>query len=38
MSLAIGAGSKQSIREQISEMGSNMIMIHPGLENAAEFR
>lgn len=28
--LAIGQGSKQSIKAQISEMGSNMIMIHPG--------
>ena len=28
--LAIGQGSKRSIRAQISEMGSNMIMIHPG--------
>ncbi len=28
--LAIGQGSKQSIRQQISEMGSNMIMIMPG--------
>ena len=28
--LAIGQGSKRSIRDQISEMGSNMIMIHPG--------
>lgn len=28
--LAIGQGSKISIRDQISEMGSNMIMIHPG--------
>lgn len=28
--LAIGQGSKNSIRAQISEMGSNMIMIHPG--------
>lgn len=28
--LAIGQGSKKSIQEQISEMGSNMIMIHPG--------
>ena len=28
--LAIGQGSKRSIREQISEMGSNMIMIHSG--------
>lgn len=27
--LAIGEGSKRSIRSQISEMGSNMIMIHP---------
>lgn len=28
--LAIGQGSKRSIQKQISEMGSNMIMIHPG--------
>lgn len=28
--LAIGQGSKRSIKEQISEMGSNMIMIRPG--------
>ena len=28
--LAIGQGSKKSIQQQISEMGSNMIMIHPG--------
>ncbi len=28
--LAIGQGSKNSIRSQISEMGSNMIMIFPG--------
>ncbi len=28
--LAIVQGSKNSIKEQISEMGSNMIMIHPG--------
>ena len=28
--LAIGQGSKMSIKAQISEMGSNMIMIHPG--------
>ena len=28
--LAIGQGSKRSIREQISEMGSNMIMSRPG--------
>lgn len=30
--LAIGQGSKQSIRQQIAEMGSNMIMIHPGAD------
>lgn len=30
--LAIGQGSKRSIRAQISEMGSNMIMIHPGAD------
>ncbi|MDD6891970.1 MAG: ABC transporter permease [Bacteroidales bacterium] len=30
--LAIGQGSKQSIQQQIAEMGSNMIMIHPGAE------
>jgi putative ABC transport system permease protein len=28
--LAIGQGSKKSIQSEISEMGSNMIMIHPG--------
>ena len=28
--LAIGQGSKQSIRNQIAQMGSNMLMIHPG--------
>ena len=28
--IAIGQGSKKSIQAQISEMGSNMIMIHPG--------
>ncbi len=28
--LAIGQGSKESIQKNISEMGSNMIMIHPG--------
>lgn len=28
--LAIGQGSKRSIQKQISEMGSNMLMIHPG--------
>lgn len=30
--LAIGQGSKRSIKAQISEMGSNMIMIHPGAD------
>ena len=30
--LAIGQGSKRSIQKQISEMGSNMIMIHPGAD------
>lgn len=30
--LAIGQGSKRSIRSQISEMGSNMIMIQPGAD------
>ena len=30
--LAIGQGSKRSIQTQISEMGSNMIMIHPGAD------
>mgnify|MGYP000787154970 CR=1 FL=1 len=29
--IAIGQGSKQSIQKNISEMGSNMIMIHPDL-------
>ena len=28
--LAIGQGSKRSIQAEIGEMGSNMIMIHPG--------
>ena len=28
--LAIGQGSKRSIQQQISDQGSNMIMIHPG--------
>ncbi len=36
--LAIGEGSKISIQEQISEMGSNMIMIHPGTENRGGIR
>ena len=30
--LAIGQGSKRSIQAQLSEMGSNMIMIHPGAD------
>jgi len=30
--LAIGQGSKRSIQSQISEMGSNMIMIQPGAD------
>ena len=30
--LAIGQGSKRRIQAQISEMGSNMIMIHPGAD------
>ncbi len=30
--LAIGQGSKVSIQKQISEMGSNMIMINPGAD------
>lgn len=30
--LAIGQGSKRSIQAEISEMGSNMIMIHPGAD------
>lgn len=32
MMLAIGQGSKRSIQAQISEMGSNMIMIQPGAD------
>lgn len=30
--LAVGEGSKQSIRQEISEMGSNVIMIFPGAD------
>lgn len=30
--LAIGQGSKASIKDNIAEMGSNMIMIHPGAD------
>lgn len=36
--LAIGQGSKRSIQEQISEMGSNMIMIHPGADTRGGVR
>ncbi|MBD9178933.1 MAG: FtsX-like permease family protein [Odoribacter splanchnicus] len=36
--LAIGQGSKRSIRAQISEMGSNMIMVHPGAERRGGVR
>lgn len=36
--LAIGQGSKNSIRAQISEMGSNMIMIFPGTQNRGGVR
>ena len=32
MMLAIGQGSKRSIQAEISEMGSNMIMIQPGAD------
>ena len=36
--LAIGQGSKKSIQAQISEMGSNIIMIHPGGEHRGGVR
>lgn len=36
--LAIGQGSKKSIQTQIAEMGSNMIMIHPGAERRGGVR
>ncbi|MDR0941614.1 MAG: ABC transporter permease [Bacteroidales bacterium] len=36
--LAIGEGSKQSIRDQISTMGSNMITIRPGAQNIGGIR
>ena len=36
--LAIGQGSKQSIRAQISEMGSNVIMVFPGNRRAGGVR
>lgn len=36
--LAIGQGTKRSIQNQIAEMGSNMIMIHPGAERRGGVR
>ena len=36
--LAIGQGSKKSIQAEIGEMGSNMIMIHPGAERRGGVR
>lgn len=36
--LAIGQGTKKSIQSQISEMGSNMIMIYPGGETRGGVR
>lgn len=36
--LAIGQGSKKSIQTQISEMGSNMIMISPGADRRGGVR
>lgn len=36
--LAIGQGSKRSIQQQISEMGSNMIMIQPGADTRGGVR
>lgn len=36
--LAIGEGSKESIRENISSMGSNMITIKPGADNRGPAR
>ena len=36
--LAIGQGSKRSIQAQIAEMGSNIIMIHPGGERRGGVR
>ena len=36
--LAIGQGSKRSIQSNIAEMGSNMIMIHPGADMRAGVR
>lgn len=36
--LAIGQGSKRSIQANISQMGSNMIMIHPGQDKRGGVR
>ena len=36
--MAIGQGSKESIRENISQMGTNMIMIRPGAEQMGGVR
>ena len=36
--LAIGQGSKASIKANIAEMGSNMIMIHPGADMSGGVR
>lgn len=36
--LAIGEGSKQSIRNQISSMGSNMVFVQPGSDNRGGVR
>jgi len=36
--LAIGEGSKQSIQDSISSMGSNMLMVHPGSEQQGGMR
>ncbi len=36
--MAIGQGSKESIRANISQMGTNIIMIHPGAERRGGVR
>ncbi|MDO4933698.1 MAG: ABC transporter permease [Prevotella sp.] len=36
--LAVGQGTKQSIQANIAEMGSNMIMIHPGADRRGGIR
>ena len=36
--MAIGQGSKESVRANISQMGTNMIMIRPGAEQAGGVR